>query len=203
MVQSKKALAIICIFAMALCSVLTANTTKPKLKPAPDGFPTGHDTPEGVASDLARAFIGDNVKLFSETCIGLYLKGKAGEQYDNFMRSTIEKMEADAKQRGAGTIPPLESPKSIIKVFAARHLSGNGPASYGYATFNFQDVMFVDVSIQLHSGKRGLNRTLVIKEPDGKWYVHPAPNVDPLLSYGLNDETKSVVDFSEAYYVQK
>ena len=30
---------------------------KPKLKVVADGFPAGHATPEGVACDLARAFI--------------------------------------------------------------------------------------------------------------------------------------------------
>jgi hypothetical protein len=46
-------------------------------------------------------------------------------------------------------------------VFAARHLSKNGPASYGYAGFGFQDIMFVDVGVFLYSGERSMMRTLV------------------------------------------
>ncbi|MEQ1752014.1 MAG: hypothetical protein ABL974_21515, partial [Prosthecobacter sp.] len=89
------------------------------------------------------------------------------------------------------------------KVFAARSLSKNGPASYGYASFSFQEVKFVDVGVFLHGDKRALNRTMVIKDKDGKWYVHPMPDVSPLLSAGLNDEAASEQDFSDAYEIQK
>ena len=34
----------------------------------------------------------------------------------------------------------------------------------------------------LHGGGHVLNRTLVIKDRDGRWYVHPLPSVSPLLS---------------------
>jgi hypothetical protein len=44
---------------------------------------------------------------------------------------------------------------------------------------------------------------MVIKDKDGKWYVHPMPGVSPLLSTGLNDESASKQDFSETYEVQK
>jgi hypothetical protein len=32
---------------------------------ATDGLPTGHDTPEGAACDLARSFINRDERLFS------------------------------------------------------------------------------------------------------------------------------------------
>jgi hypothetical protein len=44
---------------------------------------------------------------------------------------------------------------------------------------------------------------MVIKDTDNKWYVHPAPHMDPLLSAGLNNESASRQDFSEAYDIQK
>jgi hypothetical protein len=67
----------------------------------------------------------------------------------------------------------------------------------------FWTAVFVDVGCQLHNGERFLNRTMVIKDEDGKWYVHPMPDASPLLSTGLNDENASTQDFSEAYEVQK
>jgi hypothetical protein len=187
-----------------LCSMpLLAQSTKPKINVASDGFPAGRNMPEGAASDLARSYIRNDVQLFAETCIGVYAHGQAATQYDEFMRSTITKLQQAAKQRMAGIAPSQDSPKRIRRVFAARHLTGNGPASYGYAAFNFQDVMFVDVLIEGHSGKTALTRTLVIQEPDGNWYAHPAPYLDPLLSHHLQEESASLTDFSKAYDVQK
>jgi len=165
---------------------------------AADGFPKGRGTPEGAASDLARAFINSDVELFSKTCIGLYASNGPVE-YDSFMRATIESMKQETTRKDL--FP--QGPTSIAKVFAARHLSRNGPASYGYAAFGFLDVMFVDIKVRLGNGKSALNRTMVIKEKDEKWYAHPAPNVSPLLSYGLSEESASVADFSEVYDVEK
>ena len=62
--------------------------------------------------------------------------------------------------------------------------------------FNFHDVMFVDVAVELHNGKSYLNRTLVVKTADGNWYVHPCPQTHPLLSAGLNDESDSESEFT-------
>jgi hypothetical protein len=187
-----------CIFSVTVCS-LAADKAKPKLKVAADGLPSGHDTPEGAACDLARAFIKRDASLFTNTCIRLYGGGKGPAEYAEFLKSTVESIKAEAARKDASP----GGPKSIGKVFAARHLSKNGPASYGYAAFGFQEVMFVDVGVILHNDKRALNRTLVIKDRDSKWYVHPMPDVSPLLSAGLNDETASEQDFTDAYEVQK
>ena len=165
------------------------------LEVAADGFPTGHTTPEGGACDLARAFIERSPTLLGSTCIRPY--GPAA--YPEFLESVIESMREEA----AKETPSPAGPKAIAKVFAARHLSLNGPSSYGYAAFGFQDIMFVDVGVILHSGSRSVNRTLVIRDRDGKWYAHPAPSVSPLLSAGLNDETPSEKDFAEVYDVSE
>ena len=164
-------------FVSTVCLVLTtcccfaADDARPKTKVAADGLPSGHDTPEGVACDLARAFIKCDTTLFMNTCIRLYAGDKGPDDYAKFLQSTIE----DMKKESAKKEPSAGGPKSIGKVFAARHLSRNGPASYGYATFGFQDVMFVDIGAFLHSGERSITRTLVIKDRDGKWYAHPLP----------------------------
>jgi hypothetical protein len=195
----KKFTTIICALTVIFCSVAADTATKPKLKVASDGFPSGHETPEGAACDLARAFIKHDDTLFSSTCIRLYSGGKGPAAYAAFLTKTVAEIKAEAAKKE----PSPGGPKSIGKVFAARHLSKDGPASYGYAAFGFQDIMFVDVGVFLHDGSHALNRTLVIKDKDGKWYVHPIPSAAPLLSMGLNDETPSKQDFSEAYEIQK
>jgi hypothetical protein len=187
------------MFTLVLCGFAADSPAKPKLKVAADGFPSGHDTPEGAACDLARAFIQRDAALLTNTCIRLYGGGKGPEEYAAFLKKTVE----DVKREAAKKAPSPGGPKSIGKVFAARHLSKHGPASFGYAAFNFQEIMFVDVGVYLQNGERLLNRTMVIKDADGKWYVHPMPAVTPLLSTGLNDEAASSRDFSEAYDVQK
>jgi hypothetical protein len=189
----------ICLIAVILCSAVADTATKPKVKVAADGFPSGHDTPEGAACDLARSFIKRDVALFTNTCIRLYGGGTKPVEYAAFLTNTVAGMKAEA----AKAQPSPGGPKSIEKVFAARRLSKDGPASYGYASFDFQDLMFVDVGVLLQNGGRALNRTLVIKDRDGKWFVHPLPSVSPLLSAGLNDEAASQQDFSEAYEIEK
>jgi hypothetical protein len=167
------------------------------LRIAADGFPTGPATPEGAASDLARAFMMRDAAWFRSICIRPYGGGQAGAEYIEYLDGVSDHL----KQERGSQSP--DDPKKIATVFAARHLSKNGPASYGYAIFDFQDVMFVDVEVVLQSGKRHLRRTMVIKDRDGKWYAHPVPDVSPLLSYGLYDESASVQLFTDAYEVER
>jgi hypothetical protein len=176
-----------------------AQNSKPALKVEKDGFPGGHATPEGAACDLARAFIRRDAALFKSTCIKPFDGGENRKKYEAFLTQTAQQINKEA----AKTTPSPNGPKTIGKVFAARHLSRNGPASYGYAVFGFKDVEFVDVGVFLHNDRRALNRTLVIQEADGKWYVDPLPSASPLLSEGLNDEAASTQDFTEVYTIKK
>jgi hypothetical protein len=64
----KTFIAITCAI-LAAFAAFSADEAKPKIKVAADGFPAGHDTPEGVACDLARAFIKHDMVLFTNTCI--------------------------------------------------------------------------------------------------------------------------------------
>lgn len=191
--------ALLCILSIAVCSIAADKTDRPKLKVAADGFPSGHETPEGVACDLARAFIKRDVALFTNTCLRPFGGGEARTNYQEFLEAAIQSIKQEATKKE----PSPGGPKSISKVHAARYLSLNGPASFGYAAFNFHDVMFVDVKVLLHNGKGWLVRTLVIKKNDGKWFVHPAPALHSLLSMGLNDEAESKQDFSDAYEIEK
>lgn len=176
-----------------------AQITKPTVKLAADGYPTGGETPEGAACDLARAFINRDATLFKATCLPPYLGGESRKAYEQFLADTTTSMEAEAKKADASPA----GPKSIGKVFTARHLTLSGPGSYAYAMLNCQDVMFVDVGCFLHDGGQFLNRTLVVKTGKGEWRVHPMPQNDPLLSTGLNEEKDSTADFTEGYEIPK
>lgn len=197
-----KMLTAIAFLTLAACSFAAEDPVdaKPKIDVAADGFPTGQETPEGAACDLARAFINRDDVLFSKTCIRAHSGGAAKDEYASFLKDTIKSIKEEAAKKE----PSPEGPKSIGKVFAARHLSKNGPASFGYAAFGFKDIMFVDVGAFLHNGERNVNRTLVIKDKDDKWYVHPLPDAGQgLLSAGLNDESSSKKDFTEVYEIKK
>jgi hypothetical protein len=185
----------ICLLPPLLCGAARKQVPKPKLRVAADGLPSGHDTPEGAACDLARSFINRDEKLFSSTSIRLFASGNGPEAYAKFLQATVQSIKAEAAKKE----PSPQGPKSIGKVFAARHLSKSGPVSYGYAAFGFGDIMFVDIGVYLHNGERAMNRTLVIKDRDGKWYVHPDPSASPLLSDGLNEEKASVLDLTDVY----
>ena len=157
-----------------------------------DIFPAGHSSPEGAACDLARAFINQDKDLFLETCIPKFGGGESAKKYERFLANTSSSIETESKKEDATP----SGPARIKTVFVARHLTKNGPASYGYAAHNFHDVMFVDVDAELHNGQTFSNRTLVLKTPDGNWYVHPNPDSHPLLSDGLNSESESTEKFT-------
>lgn len=178
--------------ALLLTALIGASSAKEKVRIASDGFPTGQDTPEGAASDLARAFTVGDAAWFRTVCIQPYAGGPLGAEYAEYLDGVSLHMKQDKNN------PPADNPKAIVQVFAARHLTHDGPASYGYASFGFQDVMFVDVEVLLRNGHKHLKRTLVIEDRDGKWYAHPVTDVAPLLSYGLYDESASVKRFGDA-----
>lgn len=187
------------LFICLLVPICAVAESKPLITVAQDGFPTGQDTPEGAACGLVRAFIDQDEKAFRRTSIRVYSGGESKSEYEAFLNQTMSSIKAERARK----TPSGAGPKSIGKVFSARPLSLNGPASYGYAMFGFQDIKFVDVGVYLHSGDQGYNRTLVIKDRDGKWYAHPLPSVSPLLSEGLNQEAGSSADFSDVYRIDK
>jgi hypothetical protein len=176
-----------------------ATAEKPAIKVMADGFPSGHDSPEGVASDLARAFIKRDYSLFESSCIKPFGEGESRKDYEKFIAGVKDGMKAEAERKE----PSPGGPKAIAKIYAARHLSMNGPASAGYAMFDFHDIMFVDVVATLHNGKETLIRTMVIKTAKGQWFAHPAPHTAQLLSMGLNDEKPSEKLFGDVYKVEK
>ncbi len=172
---------------------IAATGVKPKIQVANDGFPTGQETPEGTASDLARSFIQHDARSFRSLCVRPFSAGQAKIDYTDYLDGVAGHM-AQEKQ-----FPAQDSPQKITQVYAARHLSKNGPASYAYATFNFQDVMFVDVKVKLMNGQTLLRRTMVIKDQDSKWYALPVPDISPLMSDGIYDETPSTESFTVAH----
>jgi hypothetical protein len=62
--------------------------------------------------------------------------------------------------------------------------------------------MFVDVGLYLYNGERSMMRIMVIRDRDGKWYVHPDPSASPRLSDGLNEEKASVLDLTDVYELE-
>lgn len=177
---------------LLLATFLCAMTNASGATVAPDGFPTGQDTPEGVAADLARAFIQRDSALFEKICLPLYGSQRERDGYGQFRTAMKKSIDDEAKR----AVPSPGAPKTLAKVFAARQLSLSGAASYGFAVLGFDEVQFVDVGVVLVNGQRGLNRTLVVKK-GGIWFVHPLPSVTPLLSAGLNEEKPSEADWTE------
>lgn len=189
----------LCLALLLIPFLAAATPPKPKIQVAKDGFPTGQTTPEGAATDLARSFMTHNATLFRTVCIPPFGSRQSSAGYAAYLDGVAAHF---GQVKALSTASP-DDPRKILKVFAARHLGKEGPASYGYATYDFRDVMFVDLEVLLHSGRKLLRRTMVIQNSDGKWYTLPVPDTAPLLSYGIYEESASVRSFSDVYDVEK
>lgn len=137
--------------------------------------------------DLARAFMRQDVQLFRQTCIQPFGGGQSRIEYSRYLEGVTTHFQQDGAFRES--VP--DNPKEITQVFAARHFSADGPASYGYAAYDFQDVMFVDIEVLLNNGMKHVKRTLVIEDRNKRWYALPVLDIYPLLSDGVYDEAPS------------
>jgi hypothetical protein len=150
---------------------------------AADGYPTGHNSPEAVACDLARAFINTDSALFRSTCVVPMGQGQPAAEYARFLDSTATQMDA-LKSRD---LVATDSPGALRTVYKAQHLSSSAPPQ-AQAQFGFRDAQFVDVECTLFSGARSVARTLVLLDLQGRWWVLPRPDLYPALSSGLSEE---------------
>jgi len=146
-----------------------------------DNFPKGHGSAEGAVADLARAFINGDARQFREAAARPFGGGDTRKEYEEYLASTESKLGKSAKS---------DRPSKIVKVYAARHLSRDGPASHGHASFGFKDVMFVDVMVGSSGGEESVMRVLAVQESTGEWHALPAHWLWPLLSDGLAEESK-------------
>jgi len=194
-----KKLSVLAFLLLTAFCACAADVAKPKIKVAADGFPAGHDTPEGAACDLIRAFIKRDAALFTNICIEPFGQGKQRTNYQQFIERSVQSMKEEAARKA----PSPAGPKSITKVFAARTLTARGPVAFAYAAVDFRGLKFVDLKTLRQSGEPNDFRIMLIKKSDDKWYVYPTPQFAELLSQSLNSERPSTIDFSEAYEVEK
>ncbi len=187
--------------ALAAASALSRaeDDEKPVLEVEADGFPSGRETPEGAAADLARAAIRNDAELYRRASIAPFGDGESRAAYVKFLEAEV----AGLKARAAAPEPAPANPVAIKTLFAARRLTFGGPVSAGYAMHGFHDIIFVDLELTLGNGDTAPVRNLMIKDADNRWFVHPAPHLHPILSTGLSDETASEKPFGEAYTVEK
>jgi len=183
----------------ALLAVASANAqkVKPSVRVAPDGFPVGQSTPEGAACEFARAFIKADPGLLKAVCVPSGEIG--GKQYASFLSSLSQGMAAEHAKK----TPSDGHPQKILSCDAMGRLSKNGPNSYAYAVLSLKDIGFVDVVTQLPKGRKMNVRTFVVETPKGKWLVFPAPQLDTILSDGLNQEKPTGISFSSKYRLVK
>jgi hypothetical protein len=160
---------------------------------APAAWPSGQRTPEGVACDLARAFIVADGKLLRASCFVITPGTPERDAYNNFLDETFTAMDV------AGAVPGNQEgwPVAIERVYRARALSSPAGAAFGLDQLGLTDVRFVDMRVGLRGGKTGvLRRTLVVQDEGSKlWLAVPHPENFPKLSEGLGGETESVEDW--------
>src|SRR5271163_3583880 len=89
-------LSMICLILPCLSGGAEKQAGKPRLIVAADGLPAGHETPEGAACDLARAFINRDADLFSSASIRLYGGGGGRKEYATFLELTVRSIRAEA-----------------------------------------------------------------------------------------------------------
>ena len=89
----------------------------------------------------AQRFEDRGPVLFKSTCIKPFGGGQHRAEYEDFLKQMTISITLAAKK----PTPSPGGPQSIAKVYTARHLTLEGPASYAYAIFGFSDVEFVDL----------------------------------------------------------
>lgn len=154
-------------------------------------LPTGDRTPEGIACDAMTAYIKIDSKAWLATLVKPIYSPEGNKQYAEFkkeMAACADKMKNDKTYK----------PPRIVRCYKARPFSKNGPGSAAYAFFDFHKNMFVDLVIETAPGENESLRYHVLCDKAGKWYFEPRPDLCPLLSMGLNDESKSTDVLFEA-----
>ena len=64
---------------------------------AEDGFPTGQDTPEGVACDAIRAYINSDHELWISLLVPPIFGEEKDKEYEQFKKDMVEKKKQNAK----------------------------------------------------------------------------------------------------------
>jgi len=186
---------------LALClpvCVAAAHHGRPKIHVEADGFPTGHATPEGVASDFARAFVQKDGTLLTAACLPPFGDDVASK---TIYAGALERAAASAARKQTGPFQNPDELRRILNVAPAHALPTKKPAAYARATFGFRDVKYVDVRMQRANGRRPLTRLVVVQDSKGLWYVDLEPTVYPQLSEGLYDQPPSEQVLTDVYTV--
>jgi len=195
-----KKIIIILLSTLFLSSFVYADEIVPSEQPiyeiAPDGFPTGQGSPEGVACDAMRAYMNADHELWLSILVPSDIYGskkdpkgsKKVDEYEEFKKIMAKKM----KQRAISKKFPK---MKIIKVYKARNFSKSGPASLAYAVYGMGGNMFVDLVIDSGEKEPISARYHVVQDSSNKWYFEPRPDLAQALSTGLNKESKSAVEW--------
>ena len=104
------------VLSSAFC-LLSAGT---KTKVSDDGFPTGQDSPEGAATDLARAFMRGDAEWLRHVCIRPYAGGQRGAEYAEYLKGVTEHFRDDKEK----STP--DNPKKITKAMRRDTLPKKG-----------------------------------------------------------------------------
>jgi hypothetical protein len=90
---------VVCGCLLMFCASAPSQATKPKLLVAADGFPSGHDTPEGVACDVMRALINRDEKLFLAAAIKPFSGGAGGRRMRYFFKRPFKISRRNPRRR--------------------------------------------------------------------------------------------------------
>ena len=154
-------------------------------------LPTGQETPEGVACDAVMAYIRRDAKAWLATLVRPIYGDKGNKIYADFKKEM-----ADGPYKA--TDDKSYQPPRIVRCYKARPFRLDGPSSAAYALGHFTENMFVDVIVVTALGKTQRMRYHVLQDQDEKWYFEPRPDLCPLYSMGLNQESDSTEVLFEA-----
>lgn len=148
-------------------------------------LPAGQGTAEGVACDAVMAYINRDAKAWLATLVRPIYGVEGNKTYEAFKK---EMAEGPYK----ATDDKNYKPSRIVRCYKARQLNLSRSNSFAIAIPMFKGNMFVDVLVFTADQKFQLMRYHVLKfEGDEKWYFEPRPDMCPLFSNGLNEESKS------------
>ena len=154
-------------------------------------IPTSHESPEGIAVDLVRAYVLRDFDAFNDARTKSFCEGRTDPVNFYVMFRNYTTLFKDGEP--FREVSALSSPGRIVRVHSALPLTTAKQREIASEfAHGWPEPTLVDVIIEDRQGNEFLHRTIVVKSKnDGLWYARPQLSAHEYLSERLLQLPKS------------